>query len=225
MLIITVVNIVMKIDTRLTPVTALLIAICCAIPFTVDLHVPLYQGKVVSMLENTQALWLLFGVIFTLCAVRRANFSASANTFWKWSALWWLVLLGRSVSWGRDYFPAGPRLVFRLISVALIGALVLSLFFSATLRKEIVERLRNSTLLLWTFVLTAASFLISDSVEHHRLIAPLFLHDRHYQDLIEELYEFPFMIGLFCVSYDLMKREYRASQFDARENPLVEHRV
>ncbi|MDI4751548.1 hypothetical protein MJL81_28125, partial [Salmonella enterica subsp. enterica serovar Anatum] len=45
-----------------------------------------------------------------------------AKQFWLWAVVWWVVLLGRSTSWGRDYFPDEPRMLFRTISVILIAA-------------------------------------------------------------------------------------------------------
>lgn len=117
------------------------------------------------------------------------------------------VLLGRSTSWGRDYFPDEPRILFRTISVLLIAALVLPVLFSAVLRKEIVRRLRDVPLPLWLFAVTACSYLISDTVEHHRLLSPIFLHNARYTDLIEELYEVPFMIGLFMVTVGFMQQD------------------
>ncbi|XTZ39934.1 hypothetical protein ACQYRI_08145 [Salmonella enterica] len=195
----------MKVNTRITKSTLFLAVFSCLIPFCVNL--PLYHRELVKGIEAGQALWLLFGALFTCLYVRRTLLPENAKVFWLWSVLWWLVLFGRSISWGRDYFPQGSELLFRLISVVLIGALVLSIVFSSVLRKELILRLRNETLPLWTFALVVVTFLIADGVEHHRFIAPLFLHDAMYQDLIEELYEIPFMLGLFAVSYDLMQRQ------------------
>ncbi|WLI77087.1 hypothetical protein Q5705_00520 [Kosakonia sp. H02] len=201
----------MKFDTRLTPTTLVLAVFSCLIPFFADFSFPLDHGLSVEWVENAQALWLFFGFLFTLRFACSTALTAGSKAFWLWAALWWLVLLGRSTSWGRDYFPGEPRLLFRLISVLLIGALVLFVFFSRALRDEILNRLRNETFLVWTFGLVVVTFLISDSVEHHRLIAHFFLHKPAYQDLIEELYEIPFMVGLFCVSYDLMQRQKSVS--------------
>lgn len=129
------------------------------------------------------------------------------------------MLLGRSTSWGRDYFPDEPRILFRGISVILIAALVLPVCLSASLRREIARRLREEPLPVWLFALTACSFLISDTVEHHRLLAPLFLHDVNYTDLIEELYELPFMAGLFFITLGFMRKDKRR---EARALPLGE---
>ncbi|EAN5039881.1 hypothetical protein EH419_21970, partial [Salmonella enterica] len=75
------------------------------------------------------------------------------------------------------------------------------------LRKEIVRRLRDVPLPLWLFTVTACSYLISDTVEHHRWLSPIFLHNARYTDLIEELYEVPFMIGLFMVTVVFMQQD------------------
>ncbi|EAA7631508.1 hypothetical protein BHG93_01570 [Salmonella enterica] len=197
----------MKLDTQLT-LSALILALAAVvIPFAADWQLPLLNGVVVRWIENAQALWLLFGALFTAWYIRPFSRPEGAKQFWLWAVVWWMVLLGRSTSWGRDYFPGEPRIVFRTISVLLIAALVLPVLFSVGLRKEIVRRLRNVPLPLWLFAVTACSYLISDTVEHHRLLSPIFLHNAHYTDLIEELYEVPFMIGLFMVTVGFMQQD------------------
>ncbi|EDJ1068276.1 hypothetical protein VY657_000627 [Salmonella enterica] len=197
----------MKLNTQLT-LSALILALAAVvIPFAADWQLPLLNGVVVRWIENAQALWLLFGALFTAWYIRPFSRPEGAKQFWLWAVVWWMVLLGRSTSWGRDYFPGEPRIVFRTISVLLIAALVLPVLFSVGLRKEIVRRLRNVPLPLWLFAVTACSYLISDTVEHHRLLSPIFLHNAHYTDLIEELYEVPFMIGLFMVTVGFMQQD------------------
>ncbi|ASG55016.1 hypothetical protein DUQ00_06375 [Salmonella bongori] len=198
---------IMKFDTRLNSSALLLALAAVVIPFTADWQVPLLSGVVVRWIENGQALWLLFGALFTTWYIRPFSRPEGAKQFWLWAVIWWVVLLGRSTSWGRDYFPGEPHILFRTISVLLIAALVLPLLFSAGLRKEIVRRLREAPLPLWLFAVTACSYLISDTVEHHRLLSPIFLHNAHYTDLIEELYEVPFMIGLFMVTLGFMRQD------------------
>lgn len=197
----------MKFDTRLTSSALVLALVALVIPFTANWHVPLLNGVVVLWIENGQALWLLFGALFTAWYIRPLSRPDGAKQFWLWAVVWWLVLLGRSTSWGRDYFPDHPKMIFRGISVVLIAALVLPVLISKTLRQEIARRLREESLPLWLLTVTACAFLISDTVEHHRLLAPLFLHSKQYTDLIEELYELPFMIGLFWVTLTFMKRD------------------
>ncbi|EPJ3205300.1 hypothetical protein JGC44_10130 [Salmonella enterica subsp. enterica serovar Derby] len=208
----------MKLDTRLTFPTLLLGLVTALIPFTTNLNLPLLNGGVVRWIENGQALWLLFGAVFTFCYIRPFSRPDGEKQFWLWAALWWLVLLGRSTSWGRDYFPDQPRLLFRGISVVLIAMIILPVVISANLRREIVNRLRNESLPLWLLAITSCAFLISDTVEHHRLLAPVFLHNAQYGDLIEELYELPFMVGLFLISFNLMARDKQAEDMAIRFN-------
>ena len=197
----------MKFNTQLTLPTLLLGLLAVAIPFTANWHLPLLDGLVVRCIENGQALWLLFGAVFTFCYIRPLSCSEGKKQFWLWAVVWWLVLLGRSTSWGRDYFPEHPKLIFRAISVVLIAMIILPVLISKPLRREMVRRFREEPLPLWLLVITVCTFLISDTVEHHRLLGPLFLHNAHYGDLIEELYEVPFMVGLFLINFGIMRRD------------------
>ncbi|MCT4706225.1 hypothetical protein MUA03_09970 [Enterobacteriaceae bacterium H16N7] len=197
----------MKINSMLTPATALLAILSCLIPFAADIHLPLLHGHTVTWIENSQAILLLLGAVLTFAYMKPMRLPEGSRKFWLWSALWWVVLLGRSTSWGRDYLPELPKIVFRSISEILIASLVLSFLLSAQLRKEIAFRMKNLSIPLWTCLLVVVTFLLADTVEHHRLLSPLFLHDRHYQDLTEELFETPFIIGLLLISFDFMKQE------------------
>lgn len=197
----------MKLNTRLTLSAFILGLVLVAIPFTANWHLPLLNGAVVTWIENGQALWLLFGAVFTFCYIRPLSRPAGEKQFWLWAAVWWLVLLGRSTSWGRDYFPEHPKLLFRAISVVLIAMIILPVLLSKHLRLDIARRLRNEPLPLWLLAITVCAFLISDTVEHHRLLAPVFLHNASYGDLIEELYELPFMVGLFLMNLGFMQRD------------------
>ncbi|WES70283.1 hypothetical protein [Superficieibacter sp. HKU1] len=199
----------MTLKTQFSAAAFFLLLLAVLFPFTADLHLPLLHGEVVEWIENGQALWLLFGAVFTALYIKPLSLETGSRQFWLWAVVWWLVLLGRSTSWGRDYFPHEPKMLFRTISVILIAALALPLILSSTLRKEIALKFRTAEVPLWMVLIVVITFLISDSVEHHRLIAPLFLHVRQYQDLIEELYEIPFMVGLFLITWDLMKSEKR----------------
>lgn len=197
----------MKYDMGLPRGTLLLILASCLFPFLSDLDIPLKHGVVVNWIENAQAVWLLFGALFGWFYIKSAKFNPEVKMFWLWSVVWWCVLFGRSTSWGKAYFHHEPKLLYRSISVVLIAALALPPMLSRVLRDEIKRRLTSTKWPVWTLALVVITFLISDTVEHHRLLAPLFLHDPKYQDLIEELYEIPFMVGLFIVSYTLIRRD------------------
>ncbi|MEX3019611.1 hypothetical protein AB4K05_08440 [Kluyvera sp. STS39-E] len=199
----------MKLDTRVTLPVMALIAVSVLFPFAADWHIPLFNGALVEQVENMQALWLFFGAVFTLWYIRPHSRPEGEKQFWLWAVMWWLVLLGRSTSWGRVYFPEAPHIIFKAVSVILIGGLLLSLL-SKPLRKEIARRLRENTLPLGLMAVTVCTFLISDTIEHHRLLAPLFVRDHLYADLMEELYEIPFMVGLFGVTLYFMKADKKA---------------
>ncbi len=197
----------MKLDAQLPFVTALLIIFSLLFPLFPEIPLPVSEGRLVGWIENGQALWLLFGALFTLGWLKPWTLTPGQKAFWLWSVAWWVVLLGRSTSWGRVYFPDEPRIIFRAISVILIAALVLPVLFSGLLRREIAQRFRHETFPLWTVLLVVITFLFSDAVEHHRLMASLVLHDPRDQDLLEELYEIPFMLGLFIIAFSMMRRD------------------
>ncbi len=197
----------MKLDAQLPFVTALLFILSILFPIFPEIPLPVSEARLVNWIENGQALWLLFGALFTLFWIRSWTLTPGQKAFWLWSVAWWVVLLGRSTSWGRVYFPDEPRLIFRIISVILIAALALPVILSATLRKEIALRFRHETFPLWTVALVVITFLFSDAVEHHRLLGSLVLHDARDQDLLEELYEIPFMLGLFIIAFGMMQRD------------------
>lgn len=202
----------MKLDAQLPFITALLFILSILFPFFPDIPLPVSEARLVNWIENGQALWLLFGALFTLFWIKSWTLTPGQKAFWLWSVAWWVVLLGRSTSWGRVYFPDEPRLIFRAISVVLIAALVLPVLFSGILRKEIALRFRHEMFPLWTVLLVVITFMFSDAVEHHRFIASLVLYDARDQDLLEELYEIPFMLGLFIIAFGMMQRDKVAEQ-------------
>jgi len=197
----------MKLDAQLPFITALLFILSILFPLFPDIPLPVSEARMVNWIENGQALWLLFGALFTFFWVKPWTLTPGQKAFWLWSVAWWVVLLGRSTSWGRVYLPDEPRLIFRAISVVLIAALVLPVLFSGILRKEIALRFRHEMFPLWTVLLVVITFMFSDAVEHHRLIASLVLYDARDQDLLEELYEIPFMLGLFIIAFGMMQRD------------------
>ncbi|MFJ2973751.1 hypothetical protein ACIPDS_03610 [Kluyvera sp. NPDC087067] len=201
----------MKLDTQITIPVIGLVVLSALLPLAADWQIPLLGGAVVTQIENVQALWLLFGALFTAWYIKPYSRPKGEKQFWMWAVMWWIVLLGRSTSWGRAYFPEVPHIVFRIISVILVGGLLLSLL-SSSLRKEIARRMKENSIPVWLLAVTVLTFLISDTVEHHRLLAPLFVRDVHYADLMEELYEVPFLIGLFLTTFYFMRADKMAKK-------------
>lgn len=196
----------MKFDFQL-PVSILVMMICCLIfPFLPSLHLPLLGGMTVTAVESIQALMLFGFAVFSFFYIRPFELSKGQKQFWLWSVTWWIMLFGRSTSWGRDYFPEVPKIYFRGISVLVIAPVVFMLFL-APLRQEIAYKFKHVSLPIWALILAFIGLLMSDGIEHNRFFIHFIFTDFIYKDLMEELYEFPLIIGLFLVAYPLMKQD------------------
>lgn len=181
--------------------------ICCLIfPFLPSLHLPLLGGMTVTAVESIQALMLFGFAVFSFFYIRPFELSKGQKQFWLWSVAWWIMLFGRSTSWGRDYFPEVPKIYFRGISVLVIAPVVFMLFL-APLRQEIAYKFKHVSLPIWALILAFIGLLMSDGIEHNRFFIHFIFTDFIYKDLMEELYEFPLIIGLFLVAYPLMKQD------------------
>jgi len=195
-----------KFDFQL-PVSILVMMICCLIfPFLPSLHLPLLGGMTVTAVESIQALMLFGFAVFSFFYIRPFELSKGQKQFWLWSVAWWIMLFGRSTSWGRDYFPEVPKIYFRGISVLVIAPVVFMLFL-APLRQEIAYKFKHVSLPVWALILAFIGLVMSDGIEHNRFFIHFIFTDFIYKDLMEELYEFPLIIGLFLVAYPLMKQD------------------
>ncbi|ANF82199.1 hypothetical protein A3K93_08315 [Acinetobacter sp. NCu2D-2] len=189
------------------PSAALILLILCFLfPVFNYMTIPLFDGYLVKGVEAIQALMLLAFAIFTYLYMQPLQRVSGQKQFWLWAVLWWVLLFGRSTSWGRDYFPEVPKPYFRAISVCLIAPVVFMLG-SKALRQEIAKKARHMTVPVWAMALTLIGLVISDSIEHTRMLSMFFVLDTHYKDLLEELYEFPLIVGLFLVAYHFMQQD------------------
>lgn len=196
----------MLVDTRLTWPLFLIAVACFIFPFLSHTHFMLLGMTEVRLLENLQALLLLGIAVFSFLYMKPLQQESGKKEFWLWAVCWWVLLFGRSTSWGRDYFPEVPKIYFRGISIVLISAVVFPLL-NKVLRQEIVLKLKTATFPVWAMIVTAAGLIISDAVEHHRLLGHIILPADGNESFIEELYEFPLILGLFFISYHLMKED------------------
>lgn len=124
----------MKLNTRLTLPTFILGLIIVAIR---SLRTGIYLCSTVLSSDGLRMAGVMAAVwsAFTLSYIRPLSRPEGEKQFWLWAAVWWLVLLGRSTSWGRDYFPEHPKLLFRVISVVLIAMIILPVLISKRLRR------------------------------------------------------------------------------------------
>lgn len=201
----------MQVDTRLSLPIVVLIIFILVLPFFEAYHLLFVSEVAVRFLENIQALLLLFFAVFSFFYMRSARLPSGQKIFWLWAVCWWIVLFGRSTSWGRDYFPEVPKVYFRSISIILILSVVLPLF-NSKLRAEIVTKFRTAIISVWGLVLAFAGLIISDSIEHSRYISSAFIYDLADKDMMEELFEFPLIFGLFIIAFGLMKNDKESIQ-------------
>ena len=196
----------MQVDTRLSWPIFVILILCVIFPFFDGIQFTFLGETEVRLIENMQAFLLLFFAIISYFYMRPFELKQGQKQFWLWAICWWLVLFGRSTSWGRDYFPEVPKIYFRTISVVLIGSVVFTLFQS-NLRQEIVHKFKTAAIPIWGLVVAFIGLIISDAIEHNRYIGTLFLTETSNKNLMEELYEFPLILGLFVVAYGLMKAD------------------
>lgn len=102
----------MLFDTRVSWSVLILGVLCLLFPFVADLKLPLYDGAIVRAVEHSHALLLLLFAVLSYFFMRPRQLQQGKKQFWIWAVLWWLVLFGRSTSWGRDYFPDVPKIYF-----------------------------------------------------------------------------------------------------------------
>ena len=164
------------IDLRFSWIVFYIVILCFIFPFLPLLIDPFLMLTAVRAIENIQAL-LLFGIfVFTLLYMQPWKLADGKKHFWFWAAAWWLMLCGRSTSWGRDYFPDVPKIYFRMISIVLIGTVVFMLC-SKHLRSEIMLKLKHLSLPFWPLLLAVSGLIISDAVEHLRGVYHIFVLD------------------------------------------------
>ena len=205
----------MVVDTRLSLPVLLIIVACAFLPFLQGVQF-LTEHNAVRIIEGLQALLLLFFAIFTYFFMQPLQMKSGRKMFWLWAVCWWIVLFGRSTSWGRDYFPEVPKIYFRIISIIIIGSIVFPLF-NSNLRKEIGNQFKGLVVPVWAIILTLIGLIVSDAIEHGRYISTFVLSDLKYKDLLEELFEFPLIIGLFLIAYSVMKHDKKENVISLRE--------
>lgn len=173
--------------------------------------IPLYDGLSTAIAENLQSLMLIVIAIYSYCYARRYPANDPNRLFWYWSVLWWIMLFGRGISWGRDFFPDVPHIYYRIISIILIGLPIL-MFFSKAIRQQIKHRFFFEKIPVWHIVLAFVFLGLSDMVEHHRRGAHLLLYVADKQDLIEELIEIPCFLSLILVVLYMQRNERSIKQ-------------
>ena len=196
----------MKFDFRFTLTALCLVSMLLLIFFASHHYEPTLLTWDVPMIEDSQSLIVFLGVPLTWWYIKPKQLPEPQKWFWVWSMAWWLVLSGRSISWGRDFYPEVPHIYFRIISIFLIAPLVFLLFLKP-LREEIWNKLKYATFPFWYLLIAFLSLFLADCVEHHRFLYHVLLDSHALQDTVEELYEYPLIFALFCSAFFFMKQD------------------
>ncbi|MDF2417440.1 hypothetical protein GWP85_07910 [Acinetobacter beijerinckii] len=194
----------MKFNFRFNVVALVLLVLLFSILLLAITQTHLLSNWDVHLIEDIQALILLLCVPFTWFYMKPKNLSEQKKWFWLWAIAWWAMFFGRSISWGRDFFPEVPHLYFRIISIFVIAPVIFMLF-SAQLRTQIKYKLQSVKFPFWYLFIAILSLFFADSIEHHRFIDTWLMSEGSNVDLIEELYEFPFILALFLSALYFMK--------------------
>ncbi len=122
--------------------------------------------------------------------------------------IWWLILAGRSINWGRLYFPGYPREYYRMIGASLI--LLLSFpFWRQSYRRAFLSTFKTYGI-PWKILITLIIlFLMVDQIEQQRGIfrwlEALLRNQWHLVlniELLEEIVELFFVLCLFeCIGF------------------------
>ncbi len=196
----------MKFDFRLNGVVLVLFSLLFLTAFLAIAESSVLLTWNVHFLEAVQAIVLLACVPFTWFYVKPKTLNEQKKWFWLWAMAWWLMFFGRSISWGRDFFPEVPHIYYRIISIFVIAPVVFMLF-SPHLRAEIKYKWQQVKLPFWYLLIAVLSLFLADSIEHHRFIDTLLLSNHANQDIVEELYENPFILALFFSAFYFMRQD------------------
>lgn len=193
-------------DFRFYKSSAAIIGVLFICYFLGNYILPICGGLTVTLIEHLQSLTVIVMIGYVYFANKRNITDIERYRFWLWTLLWWLLILGRGISWGRDFFPEVPRIIYKCIGGLLIALPLLSMFLP-TIRREIVCRYKYEKIPVWSIFLMFISFALVDVVEHHRIGYNLFVISRERQDLVEELFEMPFYFSLILSVCYLMRNE------------------
>lgn len=196
----------MKFDFRLNVVALLLFSLLLSTAFLAIAKGPLLLTWDVHLIEDIQAIMLLACVPFTWFYMKPKTLTEQKKWFWMWAIAWWFMFFGRSISWGRDFFPEVPHIYYRIISIFVIAPVVVMLF-SPHLRAEIEYKFHQAKFPFWYLLIAILSLFFADSVEHHRFMYTWLFADVMNQDIVEELYETPFILALFFMAFYFMKQD------------------
>lgn len=151
--------------------------------------------NIVTIIEHFQLLILSLGFLislyFTLSKCHQKH-------FWLWTSIWWLILFGRSINWGRLYFPDYPRSFFHIIAAIIILGVIVP-FLIPKARYEIITFIKKVGLPFKQLILLIMIYALIDQIDNSRSLFGWFRSYITIIDplLLEESIEVFFITGLF----------------------------
>lgn len=173
-----------------------------------NFFIPLYNGLTVTLIEHLQSLFLLFMCSYTFYYAKCVQHHATLYKFWIWTIFWWLMLFGRGISWGRDFYPDIPRFYYKIIAAIVMGIPLLTTFLP-TIRKEIARRYKFESIPFWHIFFAFLFLGIADMAEHHRMGHKFLVLTRERKDLIEELMEIPCLLCIALTTFYMQTNEQK----------------
>lgn len=197
-----------KLDFHFYKSSLFIILLGIIIYITGNFYIPLYNGLTVTLIEHFQSLFLLFMCCYTYHYARKVKRDPELYKFWIWTILWWFMLFGRGISWGRDFFPEVPRYYYKIIAAIIITIPILSIFLP-TICLEIRRRYQFEEIPVWHILLAFVFLGIADIAEHRRIANELLVLTPERKDLIEELMETPCLFSLALITLYMQKNEQK----------------
>lgn len=147
------------------------------------------------IIENAQLFILAMGAVLSLVlAIKQPE----KRLFWLWAMVWWILLIGRSINWGRLYYPDFPREYFRMIGVSIGLVIIIPLFFTKV-RSQFLTILKAYHFPIIILITLIILFLAIDQIEQERILYTLLTRYISINDseLFEEIVETFFILCLF----------------------------
>lgn len=147
------------------------------------------------IVEAFQVLLLLAGAVVSGFLAHQQK---EKRAFWLWAMMWWIILFGRSINWGRLIWPDYSRDMFHVIAGILVAMLLIPLIVPKA-RRAIMKVVCARALPFKIVIILAGIFFAVDQIDHMRFPFSYLATYLNVQDidLLEEIVETFFIVGLF----------------------------
>ena len=94
--------------------------------FLLEALLPEWMGNENSVIENLQLLWFVAGILYCykMASVKMYDWGGRQSSLWYAGSLFFLLLIGRELSWGRALFWHADGRMYKYSDMGLYGQLV-----------------------------------------------------------------------------------------------------